>query len=96
MSPQPIASGVGHGAASPVPQSGIEKIHGSDYGLQFEGADCIDPTDGLRGDFWLVMKKNRWRVVCVTSIRGQVGLPRIYFHTAKSSSRTRAQIEEIN
>ena len=57
MSPQPTASGVGHGAASPVPQSGIEKIHGSDYGLQFEGADCIDPTDGLRGDFWLVMKK---------------------------------------
>ncbi len=56
MTPPPTASGVGHAGALPAQQPAVEPIHGSDYGLQFEGSGA-DPTDGLQGDFWLVLKQ---------------------------------------
>ena len=56
MSPQPTASGAGHVGAMPAQQPLVEPIHGSDYGLQFEGSG-VDPSDGAAGDFWLVVKK---------------------------------------
>ncbi len=55
MSPQPIASGAGHGAAMSSPQSGIEKIHGSDYGLLRE-LGGPDVTGTASEEWWMVLR----------------------------------------